>query len=240
MVDAVAAVALVVAVLAALRHALVVSDRGDAVARLRGGDVLAPPAAGALWPRIEARCFARRIDARIDAAVPLALEAMARSLRTGGSLRQALREAVTATPAELGEDLDRLAGAVEHGAPLAGALDDWVTARPLPSVRLAAAALRLGAETGGAQARALDGVAATVRERRRAAAEVSAQATQARVSAAVIALSPLAFGVLSTASDHRTAAFLFGTIPGLALLGLGLGLDCLGAFWMARLTRVTA
>lgn len=202
------------------------------------GLALAAAAAVATVPSLALRLSRGRRVAAIEAALPLALEAMARSLRTGGSLRQAVSEAASAATPPLADDLGVVAGAVAHGAPLATALEQWAEARPLPGVRLAAAALTLGAETGGGQAKAIDGVARTIRDRLGAVAEVKAQATQARVSAAVIALSPLAFGVLSTATDHRTATFLLRTAPGLVLLTTGLALDALGAAWMARLTRV--
>jgi tight adherence protein B len=210
------------------------------VGLVRGGPGLAVAAAVALvaGPLLLLRLLRGRRAARVEATLPLALETMARTLRTGGSLRQAVGEAAATAPPPLQDDLAAVAGAVAHGAPLTFALDGWVDVCPLPGVRLAAAALSLGAETGGAQARAIDGVAATIRERLGAAAEVRAQATQARVSAGVIALSPIAFGALASSTDHRTAAFLFRTPVGLALLVAGVGLDALGALWMARLTAV--
>src|SRR5262249_23245986 len=129
---------------------------------------------------------------------------------------------------------------IAHGLSLADAVDEWATRRPLPGVRLAAAAIALSAEMGGAQARALDGVAATLRERLAARAEVRAPATQARGSALVIAIAPIAFCVRASATDGRTARFLFRSAGGLVLLLLGAALDAAGALWMARITRAAA
>ena len=102
------------------------------------------------------------------------------------------------------------------------------------------AALWLGAETGGAQARAVDGVAATVRDRLAVAAEVRALSSQARASAVVIALAPLAFSTFAVATDPRTGRFLLRTAPGLLCLTAGLVLDGVAAAWMAWLARVPA
>ena len=88
---------------------------------------------------------------------------------------------------------------------LASALDGWAERRPLPSVRLGVAALALAAETGGASARAVDGVAETIRGRLAVGAEVRALSAQARLSALVIVLAPLAFSALAVASDGGTA-----------------------------------
>jgi tight adherence protein B len=107
-------------------------------------------------------------------------------------------------------------------------------------VSLAVAALCLGADTGGAQARAVDGVAMTIRSRLAVAGEVRALASQARVSALVIAVSPVAFGAFAAATDRRSAGFLFRTPLGLSCLVAGLALDAVAAAWMARITRVAA
>ena len=177
-----------------------------------------------------------RADARLQAALPAALEAVARSLRSGAALQGAVAEAGAATPGPLGADLTGVARAARTNG-IVAALDEWGEGRPLPGVRLAVAALCLGAETGGAQARAIDGVAATLRQRLATAAEARALASQARASAAVIALAPLAFCGLTSATDPRVAAFLFRSGAGVAVLTAGLLLDTAGALWMARITR---
>jgi tight adherence protein B len=177
-----------------------------------------------------------RAEARLQAGLPAALEAVARSLRSGAALRGAVAEAGAATPGPLGADLRGVVRAAQAGG-IVAALDAWAERRPLPGVRLAVAALCLGTETGGAQARAIDGVAGTLRQRLATAAEARALASQARASAAVIALAPLAFCGLTSATDPRVAAFLFRSGAGVVVLTAGLLLDTAGALWMARLTR---
>lgn len=189
-------------------------------------------------PGSAARALRGRGAARLEASLPVALEAVARSLRSGASLRQAVDESAQATPGTLGADLARVAAESERGVPVADALEAWSERRQLPGVRLAVAALGLGAETGGAQARAIDGVAATLRQRLAVAAEARALATQARASAAVIALAPLVFCALASVADPRLGEFLLRTPLGLLILVGGLGLDAVGALWMAHLTRV--
>jgi tight adherence protein B len=98
--------------------------------------------------------------------------------------------------------------------------------------------MALGVDTGGAQARAVDGVAATLRDRLALDAEVRALSSQARASAVVIGVAPVVFGAVTAATDARTAAFLFRSPVGLLCLAMGLGLDALSWFWMRRLVRV--
>lgn len=215
---------------------------GPLIAVAAGGlGLAAVVAAGVVAaPALAVRTRRGRAGARIEQALPGALEAVARSLRSGASLRQAVAEAgqELGPGTALGAELSRAAGEAGQGASLVAALGAVATRRPLPGVRLGVAALCLGAETGGAQARAVDGVAATVRERLAVAAELRALSSQARISALVIGLAPVGFGAFAATTDPRTAEFMFHTPPGLALLVAGLVLDALGWLWMQRLARV--
>src|SRR2546421_63526 len=117
--------------------------------------VLALAAVGVTVP-VALRANRGRGVAHLEAGLPGALEDVARSLRSGGSLRQAIFETAASATSALRRDLSRVVRETEHGSSLVGALDRWAERRPLPGVRLTVAALALGAETGGAQARALD------------------------------------------------------------------------------------
>jgi tight adherence protein B len=68
---------------------------------------------------------------------------------------------------------------------------------------------------------------------------VQALATQARISAVVITVAPLAFAALGVLGDEHTATFLLRTPRGLACLAAGVALDAFGAWWMARLAGRT-
>jgi tight adherence protein B len=209
------------------------------------GLILAGPAitglamvAVTLGPLVALRARRGRGAARVEASLPEALESVARALRSGASLRQAIEEAGNVTPGALGIECRRVAVDASRGVPLTSALEALASRRPLPSVRLAMAALCLGAETGGAQAQAVDGVATTIRDRLGVTAEAKALASQARMSALVIGLAPVAFGVFAASTDPRTSQFLFHSGAGAALLAAGLVLDASGWLWMQRLCRV--
>lgn len=306
----VAAAALVVA-LGSARVALQVTRAGEVAARLGASSSIAPQVRPS-WLRWPSGAQHRRVVREL----PDVLEDVARSLRSGTSLRVALAEAAgvehsrapadvavvggargdvavvervgrSALPgarggdrgdvglgerAEGGERLgarrrDLVDGGVavggargdarlvvggargdiavvvqraDRGEPLGAALDAWARSRPLPEVRLVVAALGLGLEAGAASARTVDGLAATLRERSAVAGEVSAQATQARLSALVISALPLAFTTWTCLTDRRIADFLFATPAGWGCLLGGVTLNALGALWMRRITRSVA
>jgi tight adherence protein B len=176
-----------------------------------------------------------------DADHAMLLEAVARSLRGGSSLAHALEEGAEAvSPCRAADELRAALSLHERGAPVLATIEAWSGATPTPARTVAGAALALGSELGGARARALDGAAATLRDRGELLREVRALTSQARSSAAVLALAPIGFALLAWTTDHRLAAVMLTTPFGWACLVGGLALDGLGAWWMARLTaRVT-
>jgi tight adherence protein B len=182
---------------------------------------------------------------RFDESLPELLESVARSVRSGASLRQALDEATApagsagwatgASPAAR-----TLGWALIHAPPeqpLADTIDGWAVGHARPGTRLAAAALSLAIDAGAAHARALDGVASTLRERLGVDRELTALSAQARLSAVIIAIAPLAFAVVAAVTDPRTPVFLLRTRVGWLCIAGGLLLDAVGALWMAQLTR---
>ena len=232
-------IALVLATAVAARMAMVATT----AARVRRRAGAAAPRAQQP-PAIAVRAFDRALAARrarqLDRALPFVLDDVARSLRSGGSLRVAIVDAASRASGVLGDDLAALTADLADGHALHDALARWEGRRPVRSVRLAVAALSLAAETGGASARAIDGVAATLRVNLGIAGEVKALASQARMSALVIVLAPVAFTAFAASTDHRTARFLVGTPFGLACLSGGLLLDAAGWAWMRRITAVVA
>jgi tight adherence protein B len=179
-----------------------------------------------------------RAALQVDLALPDLLEATARSLRSGTSLRIALAESSTHTPPRLRAGLSAVVVASERGVPLVDAIDVWATTMVGDGVRLAGAALALSAELGGAAARALDGVAATLRDRNAVRREVRALSSQARASAVVIGLAPVGFAVLAATVDPETIDFLLRTPVGTTCLVVGVVLDGVGAVWMHRVAVI--
>lgn len=195
------------------------------------------PAAGDLLDRFRpARPRARR-----DAQLPDALDRLASCLRGGRAVGPAIVSVADQLADPLRSELATVALAVTHGEPVSTALSTWA-ALPGSSrdVQLSAAALSLGADAGGEVARAVDRIAATLRERRELRGEVHALATQARASAGVLAVAPLAFAGLVAGIEPGAVAFLITTPVGLACLACGLLLEAIGAAWMARITRTAA
>jgi tight adherence protein B len=187
------------------------------------------------------RALPSRRRRRRDGQLPDALDRLGASLRAGTAIGPALIELAPHVPDPLGVELQSVARSIERGGSVVGALAGWsASAGASRDVGLVAAALTVGAGTGGAVARAVDGIAATLRERHELAAEVHALATQARTSAALLVTAPVAFTLLVATVEPGVLTFLLTSPVGLACLALGIALDGAGAAWMARITRAAA
>lgn len=195
----------------------------------------------ALTARVLDRALPHRRHERRDSQLPDALDRLASAIRAGQSVGPAFAGLVASLPIPLRTDLEPVAASLAHGEPAAVALARWAG---LPGasadVRLTAAALTVGAEAGGEVARAVDRLSATLRERHALRGEVRALATQARTSAAVLAMAPVAFTGLVATIEPAAVAFLVTSPVGLACLVSGVGLECIGAAWMTRITRGAA
>lgn len=181
---------------------------------------------------------ARRRRARLVVeALPGFLERVARSLRAGVSTVTAMEEALP-PDGPLAVDLGGVMADVRVGRSLPAALDRWRERHPLAEVNLAAAALSIGATSGGRRAPAVDGVAATLRENRTAQREVASLAQQGRLSGLLIALLPLCFLALSAMIDGASLGVLYRSAVGVFCLVTGLALNVVAFVWMHRITRL--
>jgi len=178
-----------------------------------------------------------RAAQRFAAGLPALLEAVAGKLRAGASLPAAVASSADDGTGSglLDADLAVLSQRVAHGQPFGAAVESWADRRSAADVGLVAAALVLGAEAGGSRARALDGVATTLRDRRAVAAEVEALSSQARASAVVMIGAPILFAALGLLGDPDVSAFLLRTPAGLGCLLGGLALDAAAGVWMVRI-----
>lgn len=200
------------------------------------GTVISVVAAVVAIPLHRRLATSRRRAARVT-QLPDGLERVATALRSGASLPAAIEEAGRSSPDPLGTELAAVAAATRRGRPLVDALDDWATNQPDAGTRSAATVLIVAAGAGAAPARAVDGLAATLRARAQIAAERRAMAAQARWSALVLSAAPLVVAVLLGVSGSAAGRFLFETPAGWTCLALGLATDAAGAWWMAVLTH---
>jgi Flp pilus assembly protein TadB len=151
------------------------------------------------------------------------LRGVAAEVRSGASLRVAVREAAGRVP-EI--DLRQAVRRADAGAE-AEAIGDLVAAALPINGRLAGAAFRLSSRSGSSAAALFDALAARAAEAADLAGERRAATAQARFSAAVVGLAPVAFTLLLVVLGKGPE--LSGAGLAMAVVGIGLELAGLAA-----------
>ena len=172
----------------------------------------------------------RRRTAAVDPAeVAVWCEGLARVVRSGSTLVTAVR--TVDPPASCRSDVERIVLALDRGTRSTDAL---TIATDSPHLGLAVTVLRACAINGGPPAEPLDRAAATLRGRAADAAERRTQSAQARLSAVVMTVLPVAMLALLLATSPSTrAAAVSGA--GLTAIVVGGALNIAGWRWMRHI-----
>lgn len=158
--------------------------------------------------------------------------ALATRLRAGESLRAAVM--TVDPPAPLAPHLAPVVLAAGRGTPIADAV---VHARRVsPGLDRAVGVLRACATSGGPAAEPLDRTAASLRDRCAVVDERRTQSAQARLSAIVLTVLPIAALAMMLAFSASTRSAVGGPV-GWLVIPLGLAANGVGWWWMRRVLR---
>lgn len=172
--------------------------------------------------------------------VPEALRSMGVCFRSGLSLLQTLRQVAHELEGSLGVLFDTAARRLEMGATTTEALEVFDTARQVPELTFVAVALDAQHQSGGSIAAVLESAQESVESELELQRSLRVQTAQAKLSARIVTLMPfLLVAVFSLMSPGFLEPF-FASIPGMALLGLALGMQLAGTLLVRRMLKANA
>jgi len=174
---------------------------------------------------------------RSDGDLGDVVAAVAAALRAGLSLPQALSYAAEEAEGPIRPRLEETVGRVRYGEPLDVALSRWAAGGGEDD-RLVCAALLMHRRTGGDLPTVLDRIAATLRERAAARAELRSLTAQARLSGAVLGLLPVGFFLFLALTSPGDVAAALRSPGGRAAIAAGLALQAVAFAWIRRILRV--
>lgn len=155
---------------------------------------------------------------------------LARAIRNGASLSGALTSCTP--PTGCVDAIRQVEMALTRGAPLRHALDQGEPTSP--DLDVAFVVLRACAEAGGPPAEPIDRAAAALRARSADAAERATYSAQARMSAAVMTVLPLALAAVLLATS-RSVREVVVSPSGAAIVLVGALMNLAGWWWMRRI-----
>lgn len=187
-----------------------------------------------LWVRSRAR---RRLQT-FEKQLPVALQVMSTSLKSGFGIMEAVATVVREMDAPLATEFERLLDETRIGGSFEDGVHDMVERVDSPDLRIVARALEIHRKVGGDLAAILDQVAQTMREREELRGHIYALTAQQRLGGLIVGLLPfwVVFFFLMTDPDFISPLWTDGV--GRLLLAIGGGLEVLAFFVMRRIMTI--
>jgi tight adherence protein B len=194
-------------------------------------------AAGMVVPLVYLVIRRNRRRRAMQEQLPDVLDLLARGVRAGESLDQAIALVGEDSPPPLGIEFRRCARQMEMGLSLQAAMRSLVRRVPLMEARIMASALLVQRASGGNLATTMERLAAVVRDRLSYRRQFRATTAAGRYGATLIALvAPLVLAVMAIWQPEYAANF-FSEPFGWILIGTAFVLNLLGVLWVFSMLR---
>ena len=189
---------------------------------------------GAALPLLYVHLQRRRRSDKLLAQLPDALELMARAIRAGQTMSQALQSIADEFEAPIGPEFAYCYEQQNLGLPPEIAYQDLARRTGLLEVKIFILAMLVQRQTGGNLSELLEKLATVVRERFRVKGKIRVLTAEGRAQAVVLqAMPPLVF-ILMLILNRKYAEILFQH-PNY-LIGLGVSM-AIGALWIRRIVN---
>lgn len=180
--------------------------------------------------------YQRRIR-KIISQLPVLLDHMMRSLRSGRSLGDATALAIDQAPNPLQEAMMETRRSIELGVPLSEAVDELALTYKREEFHILAIGIQVNQRYGGTASELLQSLISLIRDREKGRDQLQAMTGETRVSALVLGGLPLAVMVFLFIMNPDFLMNLLHDVQGRMLLGLALLLQAVGCYLLWRMMR---
>ena len=192
----------------------------------------------ALMPTLLLRFKKARRLKKFGAAMPDAIDLMARSLRAGHSVGAALEMVAEQSPEPIGSEFARVFQQQRFGLRFRDALLEMADRVPSADLHFLVTAILVQRETGGDLTEILDRTTHVIRERVRIEGEVQTYTAQGRLTGWILSLLPIVLLALINLISPGYSRMLFTDPTGQKMLYVGGALIILGAFVISRIVDI--
>jgi len=172
---------------------------------------------------------------RIEMQLPEALTLVAKSLRAGAGLTQAIAFAAEETPSPLGPEFARALRDLRLGANAEDVFVQLSQRIGSQDLDIAVTAIIIQRTVGGNLAEILTNVVTTIRERERLRAEILVLTSRQRLTSRMMAAMPVLIAAMFVWLNPAAGLLLFTTLGGQIALGFAIAMELLGLFLIKRL-----
>lgn len=164
-----------------------------------------------------------------------ALEAMARLLKAGMPVGEAIAMCAREYTGPVGEEMRRMYDAQKVGVPLAEAALEATHRMPIPEMRMLATALIIQQQTGSSLSEVLENLAGMIRARYRLKRKIVALSSEATASAAIIGSLPIIVTLALKGVNPKYIDLLFQPGMGQTMLYSAIFWMCVGILVMRQM-----
>lgn len=172
---------------------------------------------------------------KVETQLPEALTLVAKSLRAGAGLIQAIAFAAEETPAPLGPEFARALRDLRLGATAEDVFVQLSERIGSQDLDIAVTAIIIQRTVGGNLAEILTTVVSTIRERERLRKEILVLTSRQRLTSRMMAGMPVLIAIMFVWLNPEAGLLLFQTLPGRIALGFAIVMELAGLFLIKRL-----
>lgn len=175
--------------------------------------------------------------ARIQNELPNVMDLMARAVRAGRSIDQAIALIGNECDGELGKEFSRCSGQLQMGRSLTSVMNSLAVRVRIVDLKLVALTLIVHRKSGGNLAQTLERMSGVIRDRMTARRQMKAATGAGRSSTLLIAVvSPMAYVIMfAFAPEH--VEVLYTDPMGQLMLAVAVVLEVIGVLWVLALLR---
>jgi tight adherence protein B len=180
---------------------------------------------------------AQKIKA-FDAALPDAMDLMARALRAGHSVGSAIEVVAEQGTQPIASEFGLVYQQQNFGLPFRNALMNMAARNPSKDLQFVITAMLVQKETGGNLAEILDRTTHVIRERLRIQGEIRIKSAQGRLTGWILSMLPIVMGFLINMVNPGFERPLFEQPIGRMMLYTGAGMLAIGAFFIRKIVSI--
>ena len=176
--------------------------------------------------------------AKLEEQMPEAMDVIKRALKAGHPFNQALKLVAEDMDQPIAREFDLTFADLSYGSDPRSALLALLQRVPSMSVMALVTAVLVQRETGGNLAETLDRISGVVRGRFRFQRRVKTLTAEGRMSAWILALTPMVLFAVLWSSHPEYIERLTSHPRGPTFIGMAVAMGSLGILWMRKLIRI--
>lgn len=179
----------------------------------------------------------RRI-AQFQDQLEQALRTLAGAVRVGLGIRQAFVMTAEQSRNPVKTEFMRVVGLTNIGLSILDGFDQMAARMTNPETMMLTRVLRVQSQTGGNLGDVLEGLANTIRDRRRMRRRISAITAQGRATGWLLGLLPIGLGIFLVVAEPQLRDAMLFTLLGRILLAIALALDGIAIFSLMKIVNI--